>query len=120
MSSLEKQVHGLKVARGKAVAKSARLQGYLSEAMSKLGDIHGKLKRSLLANGAICYQPRFLNRAISYYLTVITVAKIADSGAHFGLAHVLALTGQNDEAGAQGAQGLSKLHRFCQHSRQQV
>ena len=43
MSSLEKQVHGLKVARGKAVAKSVKLQGYLSEAVSKLEEIHGKL-----------------------------------------------------------------------------
>jgi len=41
MSSLEKQIHGLKVSRGRAVAKSARLQDYLSEAVSKLETFTG-------------------------------------------------------------------------------
>jgi hypothetical protein len=43
MNTLEKEVHGLKVSRGRAVAKNARLQSYLSEAVTKLDEIHDKL-----------------------------------------------------------------------------
>jgi len=43
MDALESEVRGLKISRGKAVARNARLQGYLNEAVSKLDDIHRKL-----------------------------------------------------------------------------
>lgn len=43
MSRLEKEVHGLKISRGKAVAKNSRLQAYLAEASDKLDDINRKL-----------------------------------------------------------------------------